>query len=430
MISRAQSLIELERLSGEADSTGTAESVFRLLHGAPPDPIIDVCTAALRRYRPSAPNPGFDQLLSDPRTWVDNKGRAVPDDSEDSGPGDASFVAALDGLLMAVAFPTQKRRFTIAACVALRGAAQARAAQAWEIADPEAVQMWRELNSDDDRIDRATDLVRQLSTRKLDATPAALDAARDAWRLIVADLRAAGIDHQPPPDEAEVEADLGYWREIEYLLMPAYTPDAIAPASLFVAIETDDLSTLGSLLHLGADVNVKKPTPPHWSPLHEAIERLAQGGPIEPLVLLLRHKPDVEGGGGEPPLLMALRHGQSRAVDLLLAAGADPSARGMNGDSPLRLCAERGDVATAAMLLRCGAMSTIDEPAGALGMSALGTAVQRLDLPLISRLLGWTANPEAPDAHGMTAFDRLPPRTAQNGEARDSAEAMLRGAMG
>jgi len=47
-------------------------------------------------------------------------------------------------------------------------------------------------------------------------------------------------------------------------------------------------------------------------------------------------------------------------------------------------------------------------------MSALGTAVQRLDLPFISELLDWTANPEAPDAHGMTALDRLPVRTADN----------------
>jgi hypothetical protein len=45
--------MDLERAVAVTDSIGTAESLFRLLYGAPTDPIIDIGTAALRQYRPT-----------------------------------------------------------------------------------------------------------------------------------------------------------------------------------------------------------------------------------------------------------------------------------------------------------------------------------------------------------------------------------------
>lgn len=195
---------------------------------------------------------------------------------------------------------------------------------------------------------------------------------------------------------------------------------------LFAAIEAGDLDRLTGLLKRGADVNAKKPTPPHWSPLHEAIENLEEGGPIEAIVLLLRHGADIEGGGGDTPLLMALYRTQPQAAALLLAAGANPNVRGPEGDSPLRLCVERNDFATAATLLRCGADDTIDEAGGPLGASALGLAARRLDLRFMSLLLDWGAHPNALDADGMTARDRLPPRREENSDAYDRAAVLLR----
>ena len=200
-----------------------------------------------------------------------------------------------------------------------------------------------------------------------------------------------------------------------------------APTTLFAVIEAGDLDGLTKLLEQGADVNALKPTPPHWSPLHEAIETLEEGGPIEALMLLLRRGANVEGGGGDTPLLMALYRTQPQAVTLLLAAGANPNVRGPEGDSPLRLCVERGDLATAATLLRCGAYIGIDEAGGPLGASALGLASRRLDLRFMSLLLDWGAQPTVLDADHMTARDRLAARCEENSDAYDRAVALLDG---
>jgi len=103
------------------------------------------------------------------------------------------------------------------------------------------------------------------------------------------------------------------------------------PSAMFTALEAHDLDGLASVLAGGADPNALKPAPPHWSPLHEAIEQLEDGGSIEELVLLLRHGAAVEGSEGDTPLLMALYRDQPDAVRLLLGAGANPNVRGMEG---------------------------------------------------------------------------------------------------
>lgn len=126
-------------------------------------------------------------------------------------------------------------------------------------------------------------------------------------------------------------------------------------STIFDAIESHDLDRLAALLAEGSDPNAAKPASPHWSPLHETINELEDGGPIEALVLLLRHGADVEGAEGDTPLLMALYRAQPEAVHLLLAAGANTNVHGPEGDSPLRVAVGRGDRGTAATLptLRC-----------------------------------------------------------------------------
>lgn len=197
------------------------------------------------------------------------------------------------------------------------------------------------------------------------------------------------------------------------------------PSDVFDAIESHDLDRLASLLSGGSDPNAVKPAPPHWSPLHEAINELEDGGALEALILLLRHGAGVEGSEGDTPLLMALYREQPAAVYLLLAAGANPNVRGLEGDSPLRVAVERGDVSVAATLLRCGARTTLHEPGGPTGASALGIAAMRLDVPTIALLLQSGADPAALDADHLSARDRLPPRTADNTNARDEAERLL-----
>jgi ankyrin repeat protein len=197
------------------------------------------------------------------------------------------------------------------------------------------------------------------------------------------------------------------------------------PSALFAALEAHDLDALASALAAGADPNALKPAPPHWSPLHEAIEQIEDGGSIEAIILLLRHGAAIEGSEGDTPLLMAVYRDQPDAVRLLLGAGANPNVRGTEGDSPLRVVVERGDHATTATLLRCGAAQTIDESGAPTGASALGIAAKRLDVPMIQLLLQAGADPAARDADGLTARDRLPAPSPENQQAHSSVEQLL-----
>jgi ankyrin repeat protein len=197
------------------------------------------------------------------------------------------------------------------------------------------------------------------------------------------------------------------------------------PSDIFDVIESHDLDRLASLLATGSDPNALKPGLPHWSPLHEAINELEEGGPVEALILLLRHGAHVEGSGGDTPLLMALYRSQLEAVHILLAARANANVRGPEGDSPLRVVVERGEIATAATLLRNGARATIDEPGGPAGASALGIAAARLDIPMIALLVRSGADPAALDADHMAPHERIPTRTPENEELHDQAQRLL-----
>ena len=181
---------------------------------------------------------------------------------------------------------------------------------------------------------------------------------------------------------------------------------------LFTAIESHDLDRIAELLSGNIDLNVLRPDQLGWTPLHESIEQLEDGGSIEALVMLLRHGALVNTWDADhesTPLLIALFREQPNAVHLLLAAGADPNVVGSEGDSPLRWYVEQGDYDGAAMLLRCGATETIDGFGGPSGMTALGRAAHRLDLRMIELLLRAGADPEALDADRFTARRRLPP---------------------
>jgi len=199
---------------------------------------------------------------------------------------------------------------------------------------------------------------------------------------------------------------------------------------LFDAIKAYDLERLATLLDAGADPNASKPEWPGWLPLHAAVNELEDGGPIEAVILLLRHGARVDGAVSDrdaTPLLMALFRQQSEAVRMFLAAGADPNRTGDEGDSPLRVCAEQGDLAMAALLLRCGATRTLDEAGGLKSMTALGIAASRLELPMLELLLRAGADPDAQDLDRRTARELLPHREPHNERAWDAAAALLVG---
>lgn len=199
-------------------------------------------------------------------------------------------------------------------------------------------------------------------------------------------------------------------------------------SGLFNAIEEHDLGRLAAMLKSGADPNAEPSDQPSWVPLKLAVGELADGGPIEAVILLLRHGAVADGGGepgGATALILAAMDGQLEAARLLLAAGGDPNVVDDEGDSPLRLCAERGDRDMAALLLLCGADRTIERAGGLSGNTALGWAAAKLDLPMIELLLRAGADSGTTDADRERPSDHLPPRTPENAALWDAAAVLL-----
>jgi ankyrin repeat protein len=197
--------------------------------------------------------------------------------------------------------------------------------------------------------------------------------------------------------------------------------------ALLEAIYTRDVDRLAALLAAGADPNEDgKPRYPIYDsarqfPLQAAIGALEASeaigpygpepaGPIDAVVLLLRHGARVKGwdvNNERDPLFLAVFNNQIEAVRLLLAHGADPNVRDDEGDSPLRFCAEKGYLEMARLLLHCGANKTMHEGGGPAGMNALGYAATRLHVDMVRLLLAHGADPLIGDADDMTTFRRL-----------------------
>jgi uncharacterized protein len=200
------------------------------------------------------------------------------------------------------------------------------------------------------------------------------------------------------------------------------------PTDLHDAIERHDAKRVIALLAAGADTNAAQLEWSKFTPLQAAVNELEDGGPLEIVRLLLAHGAEVDGwdaGRESTPLLMSLFRNQPEAARLLLEAGADPNVRGAEGDTPLRWCVERGDTDMVELLLEKGAAKTIDDIGEPRGLTALGIACERLNVPMMRRLIEAGANPEARDYDYMTALERLPPRTSLNAEERAAALEVL-----
>jgi ankyrin repeat protein len=68
------------------------------------------------------------------------------------------------------------------------------------------------------------------------------------------------------------------------------------------------------------------------------LRRAAETGDLTELQTLLDKQPDIDArdAGGRTALMLATLHGQTRAVDVLLAHGADPNAADARGITPLQ----------------------------------------------------------------------------------------------
>jgi hypothetical protein len=88
-----------------------------------------------------------------------------------------------------------------------------------------------------------------------------------------------------------------------------------------------------------------------------ALRAAAESGDLARLKALLAEQVDLEArdSAGRTALLLAVLHGQARAVDALLAAGADPNSAAMDGLTPLHAARNAHEASIAAALRRGGA---------------------------------------------------------------------------
>jgi len=110
---------------------------------------------------------------------------------------------------------------------------------------------------------------------------------------------------------------------------------------------------------------------------------------------------------------------------LLLSVGADPNIKDDEGHTPLGDAVDAGDLEAASLLLLCGADRDIDTMTGVNNGfdSALQRAVRRLDVPMVSLLLSYGADPKA-IIDDNTARDCLPEKS-ENPKAWDLINAVL-----
>jgi ankyrin repeat protein len=198
-------------------------------------------------------------------------------------------------------------------------------------------------------------------------------------------------------------------------------------SKLFKAIRSHDLAQIKDALASSTDVNLLS-SEHRWTALHEAVNELEEGCPVQAIKLLLQHGANANAwdlNKDSTPLLMAVFRNQKEAVEILLKAGANPNVRGGEGDSPLRFCAEQGFYDIAVLLLDYGAAQTINEGGGPSGMSALGRAVWRSDLGFIDLLLNAGADPQACDLDRRSALGILSVSEFPDEEARAIIKAKL-----
>jgi ankyrin repeat protein len=188
------------------------------------------------------------------------------------------------------------------------------------------------------------------------------------------------------------------------------------PPALFETVVEGNVGRLADLLSAGANPNVffqsRYGISVGLTPLQLAVWKIADepGGPIDALVLLLRHGADANArheGHATTALLNATRINSLEAARVLLAAGADPNASDEEGHTPLILCAEEGYLNLARLLLHCGAVKSINAWGGPSSLTALGYAARELHVDMVRLLLAHGADAQECDLDHLTALDCL-----------------------
>lgn len=194
-------------------------------------------------------------------------------------------------------------------------------------------------------------------------------------------------------------------------------------------IEEHNLEGVRKLLSLGANPNMTEPGWPGLTALDIAIGELDDGGSMEMVKLLLDFKADVNGWDAEyegTSILTACFRGRKDVIKILLKAGADPNVRGSEGDSPLRWYVDEQDIEMVKLLLDYGAGKTINEVGEPQGLTALGIAVKKINIPMIEILLDNGADTKVVDEYFQPAYKLLPRRTKINRNKWNSVMKILK----
>jgi ankyrin repeat protein len=93
-----------------------------------------------------------------------------------------------------------------------------------------------------------------------------------------------------------------------------------------------------------------------WTDRAAALRQAANSGNLPALRRIIAEKPDIDArdAGGRTALMLAVLRDQREAVDLLLAAGADPNAADASGTKPLQAALAGAHAAIAVALEQSG----------------------------------------------------------------------------
>ena len=180
-------------------------------------------------------------------------------------------------------------------------------------------------------------------------------------------------------------------------------------------LETERNDLLEALIEAGAPVDPIEPGEP--GPLHIA----AVAGRFEQIRRLLAAgaDPDLPSKSGKPLIVLLQELFESdksyALIDLLLAAGADPSKRDDANRTALLVAAQRGDYELGLRLIQAGASVARRELAMALAKS-----VSHRNARAVEVLLALGADPRGFNSHGMSLLEEAARR-----DASDVVDALL-----
>ena len=174
---------------------------------------------------------------------------------------------------------------------------------------------------------------------------------------------------------------------------PVDALDSNERSPLMIAADEGHTEAVKQLLQSGADVNLSRRNA--MCPLNQALLR----NHVETVRVLLEAGANPNGRDqfGFAPLLIACK--DLEMTELLISAGADPSANLVGGATVLHFAARAGNVALIKRLLELGMPVDLPEPDG---ITALYRAVEERKEEAVKILLEHEANPNLVDAKGWS----------------------------